>query len=302
MDNNLAGEPTMTPSSITQFPLEPARDLVMPHAWDLGFLIFAGSVLALFILFGLWQLAVKREPLMLFLLIGGLAGEMLEPICNVLGMAYHPEHGQIVGFTTLGRHIPLWLVTCYPWYFGAFSYSLIQWDSAGTLTPKRYWSALATAAFFCFFIEIFPVRAVLWQYFGPQPLMFAGMPLMWYVVNPTSDIATAAFLTLAVRQRTGWQRWILLALMPVCIVGFHTGAFAPVYVTENAGWSADASIVTALLSTICCVILLRTLGNMLFAERAERAVATGTAAAAGAARAVAARPPAAVGPSEGLRT
>ncbi len=239
----------------------------MPHGWDLGFLIFAGSVLTLFILFGVWQLAVKREPLMLFLLVGGLVGEMLEPICNVLGMAYHPEHGQIVGFVTLGRRIPLWLVTCYPWYFGAFSYSLIKWDSAGTLTPKRYWSALATATFFCFVIEIFPVRAVLWQYFGPQPLMYAGMPLMWYVVNPTSDIATAAFLALAVRQRTGWQRWIVMALMPVSIVGFHTGAFAPVYVTENAGWSADESIVTAVVSTVFCVVLLRTLAAMLFRER-----------------------------------
>jgi len=266
----------MNPTTMTQFPLEPARDLIMPHAWDLGFLIFAGSVLACFVLFGLWELAVKREPLMLFLLIGGLVGEMLEPICNLLGMAYHPEHGQIVGFITLGRHIPLWLVTCYPWYFGAFSYSLIKWDSAGTLTPKRYWSALATATFFCFVIEIFPVRAVLWQYFGPQPLMYAGMPLMWYVVNPTSDIATAAFLALAVRRRTGWQRWIVMALMPVSIVGFHTGAFAPVYVTENAGWSAEESIATALVSTIFCVVLLRTLANMLFRENS---VVTSTAAA-----------------------
>jgi hypothetical protein len=283
-----------------QFPLEPARDLIMPHGWDLGFLIFAGGVLALFIVFGLWELAVKREPLMLFLLIGGLAGEMLEPICNVLGMAYHPENGQIVGFVTLGRHIPLWLVACYPWYFGAFSYSLIKWDRAGTLTPKRYWSALATAMFFCFVIEIFPVRAVLWQYFGPQPLMYAGMPLMWYIVNPTSDIATAAFLALAVRQRTGWQRWIVMALMPVCIVGFHTGAFAPVYITENAGWSAEESIVTAAVSTLFCVILLRTLGAMLFTERA---VATSPVAApAGPARAAAARTAAPARSREGLQT
>jgi hypothetical protein len=296
-------EGPMTPSPLTRFPLEPARDLIMPHGWDLGFLVFAGSVLALFVLFGLWQLVSKREPLMLFLLIGGLAGEMLEPICNLLGMAYHPENGQIVGFITLGRHIPLWLVTCYPWYFGAFSYSLIQWDSAGTLTPKRYWSALATAAFFCFVIEIFPVRAVLWQYFGPQPLMVAGMPLMWYVVNPTSDIATAAFLTLAVRRRTGWQRWIVMALMPVAIVGFHTGAFAPVYVTENAGWSAQQSIVTAAVSTVFCVVLLRTLATMLFRESAA---ATSTVVAPGALRATSRTPEAiaaaATRTREGLQT
>ncbi len=252
---------------MVNFPLAPDRDLIMPHAWDLGFLIFSGTMLGGFILFGLWQLAVKREPLMLFLLIGGMAGEMLEPICNVLGMAFHPEIGQIVGFITLGRKIPLWLVTCYPWYFAGFSYALIRWDSAGTLTSRRYWQALATATFFCFVIEILPVRAVLWQYYGEQPLMFAGMPLMWYIVNPTSDIATAAFLTLAVRGRTGWGRWIVLALMPVCIVGFHTGPFAPVYVTENAGWSASQSILTAVISTLFCVVLLRTLHTLLLKPR-----------------------------------
>lgn len=253
------------------FPLEPDRSLVMPHAWDMGFLIFSGVVYALFLLFALRQLAVKREPLMLFLLIGAMVGEMLEPICDLLGMAYHPEIGQRIGFTTLSRHIPLWLVFCYPWYFAAFSYRLITWESRGELNPKGYWQSFGVAAFFCFVIEIFPVKAVLWQYFGPQPLMFSGMPLMWYVVNPTSDIATAGFLTLAMRNLRGWQRWPILFLMPVCIVGFHTGAFAPVYVTENAGWTAEQSLATAGLSVVFCFVLLRTLAHLLFTTRALEA-------------------------------
>ena len=254
-----------------KFPLEPARALIMPHAWDKGFLIFSSTVFCLFIAYGLWQLASKREPLMLFLLIGGLAGEMLEPICNVLGMAYHPEIGQMVGFVTLGRKIPLWLVTCYPWYFAAFSYQLITWENRGTLTRTRYWQAFAVAAFFCFVIEIFPVRAVLWQYYGPQPLMFSGMPLLWYVVNPTSDIATAAFLTLAMRNLRGWSRWSIVVLMPLCIVGFHTGAFAPVYISENAGWTAQMSLLTAVVAVIFCVVLLKTLAGLLLNTRASAA-------------------------------
>jgi hypothetical protein len=256
---------------VNNFPLEPARELIMPHAWDLGFLIFCGSVLAGFVVFGVWQLMTKKEPLLLLLLFGGFLGEMLEPICNVLGMAYHPEIGQIVGFKTLGRHIPLWLVTCYPWYFAGFSYRLITWDMRGVLDASRFWKAFAVCAFFCVAIEIFPVKAVLWQYFGNQPLMYSGMPLMWYIVNPTSDIATAAFLTLAVRNSTGWQRWPAIFLMPVCIVGFHTGAFAPVYMSENAGWSADASILPAVISTIFCVVLLTTLRKLLTQPRAVTA-------------------------------
>jgi hypothetical protein len=60
-----------------------------------------------------------------------------------------------------------------------------------------------------------------------------------------------------------------------------------VYVTENAGWSAQESIVTAAVSTVFCVVLLRTLASMLFREPLG---ATSTAAApAVAARTVTAR-------------
>jgi hypothetical protein len=257
------------------FPLEPNRDLIMPHGWDMGFLIFAGSVMSLFVLFALYQLLVKKEPLMLFLLAGGLLGEMLEPICDLLGMAYHPEHGQMVGFVTLGREIPLWLVLCYPWYFGAFAYRIITWEARGELTAQRFWAAMGVAVFFCFAIEIGPVRNVLWDYFGEQPLMLFskpgvthGMPLMWYIVNPTSVVAVASFLALATRNLQGWQRWPVLALMPVSIVGFHTGAFAPVYVTENAGWTANQSLLSAAVSTVFCLVLLKTFERMLLGSLA----------------------------------
>ncbi|MBI5443337.1 MAG: hypothetical protein HY900_19245 [Deltaproteobacteria bacterium] len=249
------------------FPMEPPRELVMPHAWDLGFLIFSGSVAALFVLWGLWQTVSKGEPLLLFLLIGGLVGEMLEPICNVLGMAYHPEAGQIVGFHTLGRDIPLWLVLCYPWYFGAFSRQVIAWDARGELTLGRYWKVFGVAAFFCLAIEVFPVQAVLWKYYGPQPVMYAGLPLSWYIVNPTSVLATAAFLALSVRGRAGWQRWPVLILMPICIVGFHTGVYAPLYITQNAGWSANQSILTLVVVAGFAATLLTTFSRLLLSAR-----------------------------------
>ena len=260
------------------FPLEPNRALIMPHAWDVGFLIFAGSVMGFYVVYGIWQLLRHKEPLMLMLLLGGLFGEMLEPICNVLGMAYHPENGQIIGFTTFGRHIPLWLVLCYPWYFGAFSKSIIDADARGELTSSRYWKTFGVAVLFAFLIETGPVQYVLWDYYGEQPMaLFSragithGMPIMWYIVNPTTIIATAAFTALVVRHRKGWHRWPVLVTMPISIVGFHTGAFAPVYVSENAGWTANQSILTAVISTIFCLVLLKTFERLLLGDAAARA-------------------------------
>jgi hypothetical protein len=37
--------------------------------------------------------------------------------------------------------------------------------------------------------------------------------------------------------------------------------------TENAGWSAGQSVLTAVLSTIVCAVLLTTLGKLLFNTR-----------------------------------
>jgi hypothetical protein len=249
---------------VNKFPLEPPRELIMPHTWDQVTVILSVIIMILCALYGLWQTISRREPLMLFLLIGATAASMLEAICNVLGMAYHPQIGQITGYSSLGRDIPVYVTTIYSWYFASFAYAFITWDEKKTFTPKRYWFVFAAAAIFALFIEILPVRAGMWLYYGPQPLTFFGMPLMWYVVNPTSIVTAAAFLTLAFRNRAGWARWPIPFLFPVVVIGFHTGLFAPVYITENAGWTANESILTALISTGMCALLLMTFQRLLF--------------------------------------
>lgn len=249
------------------FPLEPDRLLVMPAGFEKGFLIFASVGLAICIGIGIRDLIRDKDPLMLFLLVGGFFGEMLEPICNVLGMAFHPEDGQIVGFNTLGRDIPLWLMLTYPWYFAAFAHKMIRWDRDGELTHARYWKTFAAAALFAFCIEVWPVQVVFWDYFGPQPLTFFGMPLMWYVVNPTSITCAGAFTALAMRGRSGFGYWPVMVIMPICIVGFHTGVFAPLYMTQNAGWSANESLFTAGVVCLFSFVILNTFKRLLFNTR-----------------------------------
>jgi len=88
-------------------------------------------------------------------------------------------------------------------------------------------------------------------------------------VNPTTIMGTAAFPTLAMRNRKGWKLWPVAILMPICIVGFHTGVFAPLYITENAGWSADQSILSGLITTGFAVVLLMTFSRLLFSGSSD---------------------------------
>lgn len=241
---------------MNEFPMEPDRSLIMPETFEFGFTIFATVGLIVAIVIGIRDISTKRDPLMLYLLIGGFLGEMLEPICNVLGMAFHPEIGQEVGFTTLGREIPLWLMLTYPWYFAVFGYRIIRWDQSGQLDSGRYWKLFWSAALFCFAIEIWPVQIVFWDYYGPQPLTFFGMPLMWYVVNPTSVVCAGAFAALIARRSSGFGNWPLMVTMPICIVGFHTGVFAPLYMTQNAGWTATESLLIVPVTCFFAAVIL----------------------------------------------
>jgi hypothetical protein len=245
------------------FPLQPDWSLIMPSTAEYVFLALGIGGCLFYGGQGIRDLIRDKNPLMLFCLLGGLFGEMLEPICNVLGWAFHPDNGQLVGFHTLGRDIPLWLVLVYPWYFGKFAHTLITWDRNGELTKERFWRLFGTAAAFCFLIEVWPVQVVLWDYYGPQPLTFFGMPLMWYIVNPTSVLATASFALLATRGRNNWGCWPILVTMPVCIVGFHTGVFAPTYISMNAGWTATQSIFTAVITTFFAFVMLNVFKNLL---------------------------------------
>jgi hypothetical protein len=250
-----------------EFPLEPMRSLVMPDLPEYVFLALGAAGCLYYGARGVKELIQNKDPLLLFLLLGGFFGEMLEPICNVLGQAYHPEIGQTVGFNTLGRDIPLWLMLVYPWYFAGFAYQLISWDRAGELTRARYWKLFGFAAVFCFGIEVWPVQTVLWDYYGPQPLTFFGMPLMWYVVNPMSVVAAGSFTLLAIRGCKGFGVWPVLVTMPVAIVGFHTGAFAPTYMSMNTGWTANESILTAAITTGFSFVILMVFAKLLFNTR-----------------------------------
>ncbi|QDX80652.1 hypothetical protein B9N43_04970 [Denitratisoma sp. DHT3] len=219
------------------FPIEAPREMIMPAATQLGFLSIFGAIFGILLLLSVWQAATRREPLLLFLLIGGCAMAMLEPICNVLAGAYHPEIGQITAFESISRKMPWHIVVLYADYYALFGLAFMRYRELG-MTRRGFWRVFWITAVLAFMLEVIPVHYTgLWAYFGPQPFNIGGLPLWWYVVNPTCLIGGCAFTALATQGMAGWRRWPVAILLPASGIGFFMGSAAPVIMALNSGSS-----------------------------------------------------------------
>lgn len=248
------------------FPIEPPRELLMPASLQQVSLWMAGLACAAFALFALWQLLRHREPLALFCLLGGLATSLTEPVCDVIGLIYHPEIGQIVGFEALGRKIPLHVVALLAAYYAFFGW-LLSGPVGARMTRAGFWKLFVGLWVFSTLLEIGPVQGGLWVYYGTQPFTVAGMPLWWFFVNAMSALAGAGLAALGTRSRIGWQRWPVALLLPVGAVGAHAGCSLPTYLAIHSGWSLPAVTLAGALTLAYALAVLAVVAGQLFPAR-----------------------------------
>ncbi|HQR04096.1 MAG: hypothetical protein JSR19_09585 [Proteobacteria bacterium] len=231
---------------------------------EIGMLIFA-----VFTAIAIWKLIKHRDPLVLFCVLGGLGMTLLEPICNVLGLAYHPEIGQIAAFTAMDRKIPWHIVLVFPCFFAGFTWLMAHLD-ARRIPVRKFWILVLATILVSFVFELSPVHDGLWLYYGEQPLRIWGMPLWWYVANPTAMIGSASLAVLATRGLAGWKRWPLILIVPVLGVGIHTGVAAPVYVAMNSGASPWLGAAATAVTLAFGLVIVWMCGRLLFQSEGRR--------------------------------
>ena len=238
----------------------------MPAAFQQGSLTFSASVFAIFVVLALWKAIVRRDPLLLFCVLGGLGIGIVEPVCDVLGMIYHPEIGQITAFTAIGRKIPWHVVLLLAWYYAGFAWLLAS-PAGARLGRSGFWKLFAGLVVFSTILEIQPVQGGLWKYYGVQPFMVAGMPLWWFVVNAVSAMAGGTLATLATRADTGWKRWPIVLLLPVGIFGSHAGVSMPTYIAMNMDISPFCIQLAGVVTMIFSLVLIRFCAQQLYPAR-----------------------------------
>lgn len=250
------------------FPVEPPRDLVMPADLQHGSLLFSGVVFAIVVTLALWKIFSRREPLLLFCVLGGMAAVIVEPLCDVIGMIYHPEIGQITAYEALGRKIPWHVVLLLSWYYALFAWLLTS-PRGQRLGRTGFWKLFAGLVVFSTILEISPTQDGLWKYYGEQPFTISAMPLWWFVANAVSALAGGTLAAVATRGSNGWNRWQIAFLMPVGIAGAHTGVALPTYVAMSMGWSGAAIQLAGVVTVIYSLILMQACACLLYPAAPE---------------------------------
>ncbi|WP_431233006.1 hypothetical protein ACQ856_27315 [Mycolicibacterium psychrotolerans] len=226
LDNVLAAPP------IPAHPTTP-----MPFLPEVLFTVFLGIPVVVMVFFAVRHLVVGKGPLLLFCLIGGGIACLFEPIVDTLGLCYIRQGAVTTTFSSMGRDFPLFINFVYIWYVGGLAYLAFRIYSTG-VTRKQIFQLYVIDVFINIFLESPGVLMGAYEYYGPQPLNFWGLPLWWVCVNPLMPMTAGALIYRMRQHLPGWRLALVVAFIPMSD-GIANGAAAwPVWTALNL----DASL------------------------------------------------------------
>jgi hypothetical protein len=212
---------------------QPPIHELMPKTAEGLFTAALAVMTCVFLVIAMRQLVVRKDPLLLYCVVGGALGALFEPIVDVLGQCFLKEHGAIGTYTYLGRTIPLYLLFAYPWYNGglAYLYSRLMQRGVTTRTLFALWAATGVADV----LEETPgILAHTYLYYGKQPFDIWGFPLWWAFVNPLMPLLAGALIyRLGPHMRTGLARAGVVLLIPMAGGVANAATATPTWITLN---------------------------------------------------------------------
>lgn len=222
----------------------------MPYAPEIIFTIFLGIPVAIGLFFAVRHLLAGRGPLLLVCLMGGSIACLWEPIVDTMGLCYIREGAHLTTFSSMGRDFPLFINFVYIWYVGGLAYLAYRIFSNG-ITRKALFGLYVMDACINVFLESPGVLLGAYEYYGPQPLNFWGLPLWWVCVNPLMPMIVGA---LVYRLRPHLPGWRIVAIVPLIPMsdGLANAATAwPVWTALNR----DASLAVTHVAWLCTLAL-----------------------------------------------
>ncbi len=236
----------------------------MPFVPEVIFTIFLGIPVVVMVFFAIKHLLTGRGPLLMYCLIGGGIACLFEPIVDTLGLAYIREQATLTTFSSMGRDFPLFINFVYIWYVGGLAYLAYRVFSTG-VTRKAVFQLYLIDVFINIWLESPGVLMGAYEYYGPQPLNFWGLPLWWVCVNPIMPLTAGALIYKMGPHLKSWRLALVIAFIPMAD-GIGNGATAwPVWTALNLDaslWVTHfAWLVTLWLALTCVWILSHVVGR-----------------------------------------
>ncbi|WP_354698938.1 hypothetical protein DSM112329_04637 [Paraconexibacter sp. AEG42_29] len=195
-------------------PIPKHPDSTMPYTPEIVFTIFLGIPVVIGLFFAVRHLLTGKGPLLLMCLFGGAIACLWEPIVDTMGLCYIKEDANITTFSSMGRDFPLFINFVYIWYVGGLAYLAYRIFSNG-ITKKALFLLYAMDACINIFLESPGVLMGAYEYYGPQPLNFWGLPLWWVMVNPLMPMIIGALIYRLKPYMPGWKIVAIVPLIPM---------------------------------------------------------------------------------------
>lgn len=204
----------------------------VPFVPEVIFTIFLGVPVLFGVFFAVKHLVTGRGPLLAYCLIGGGIACLFEPIVDVMGLVYIREGAAMTTFSSMGRDFPLYINFVYIWYVGGLAYLAYRIYATG-ITRKALFQLYLIDVFINIWLESPGVLMGVYEYYGPQPLNFWGLPLWWVCVNPVMPMVAGALIYRLSPHLPGWRLALVIAFIPMAD-GVANGATAwPMWTALN---------------------------------------------------------------------
>lgn len=194
---------------------------------------FVGAAVALGYAIHLTRRSRQWWPIYLFV-AGGLC-IFYEVLGDLLGEATYGEERMPSIYHFWGRHIPLYDVGVYFFYFGIVAVFFMQVMRRG-LRRNEYWMLFAGHVVFCALFEQIPIHIGMWRYWGHnQPINVFGFPAWWWFANSSMILnATAAVYLLHRHVLRDRHAWAIMVAYPMAVVAVHASSALPVALALNS--------------------------------------------------------------------
>jgi hypothetical protein len=153
---------------------------------------------------------------------------------DYLGLLWFAADNVAVAVQTFHRHVPLYVVLGYAFYFGGFSYVAYRAMLAGR-RQTWFWGFFAVDWLADLALQATGRALGLYEYYGPQPLMIFDVPMWWFTIDASMPVLCGGALFLMRRHLVGWRMLVIVPLVPAFYAGLNAAAGWPVFAALNSG-------------------------------------------------------------------
>lgn len=240
-------------ASLPNVPVPPT-DLSAPRGASVAFLVICVLLTAI-LLIVVVRRAIQGDFIPLMFALGGLLSGLLEPMLDSLGLLWFAADNVAIAVETFHRHVPLYVVLGYVFYFGGFSYVAYRAMLAGK-GRRWFWGFFAFEWLADLALQATGRALGLYEYYGPQPLMIFDVPMWWFTVDSCLAVLCGGVLFLMREHLTGWRVLVIVPMVPACYAGLNAAAGWPIFSALNSG-PATVVVWAAGLATIGLALLYR---------------------------------------------